>query len=201
MKRRFWTVLILFWAFTLDLAAQNKLIHEYKKIVNTQIPGQVDTFRFWYIVDSTTSFIRQNRRFYQFTLSEYPLERTGFIAFDGKSGDLVFQKDSSRNNKIRKIFTLRTPGEIEVFDVPSLYCVLIRSEQKNSIIFKVSQKNLVDRRTKKISQTFRHSSHSIYLTQVEFEKGKLYPQSMTFFFPFDEPGHIKITPAVIGGKM
>ena len=161
----------------------HKQVFEY--LSKTQIPEETEYFRFYYIVDSSKSFKLRGLNFYAFTFSRNSTEKTGYIGYDKKSGDLVFVSDSVNGTKaiVRKLFSLKTAATTKTDFIPSLADELTRTVKNDTII-------LTPRLTGPIRS---HDSHSIYLQRLEFKKGNLYPTRLAFFFPFDDKGIVKLT--------
>jgi hypothetical protein len=171
-----WTGLIL-CLFPCCVHSQGKFVQKFQYLAQTQIEDRRVPFTFYYIVDSSINFKYKGATFYQFTFSEDSADKNGFIGYDSKSGDLNFATDSSKTGKwnTSKLFRLKTNGSITINHILALSDTLIKTTDRNTVTFAV-----------RLSGPIRqHDSHAIYLDRIEFEKGVLYPRSMTFFFPFD----------------
>jgi hypothetical protein len=165
--------------------SQGKFIQKFQYLAQTQTVDVKVPFTFYYIVDSSISFKHKGITFYQFTFSEDSTDKNGFIGYDMKSGDLNFAADSSKREKENtgKLFRLKTSGSITNNHVLALSNTLIKTTDRNTLRFTVRLSGPIQ----------HHDSHTVYLDRIEFEKGILYPRSMTFFFPFDG-GYITLFP-------
>lgn len=176
-------IVILIFLFE-DCFSQNKFVQLFRYEVSTQIPGQKEKFNLYYIVDSSVVYKDGGKNYYRFTFSEDSLSYSGFITYDKKSGSILFISDTSSKRKyfIQTIFRLKSRSEIKISYFPFLGndIIMKKGELKNTIIFKPFY-------------IFPRDSHSIVVKQFEFEKGKLYPKSITFTFPFEDKDAIKIS--------
>ena len=157
----------------------------FEHFAKTQIPGITEHFRFYYIVDSSKSFKLKNLLFYAFTFSEDSTEKTGYISYDKSSGDLLFVSDTVQGTKsvVRRLFPLKTSATTKTDFISNLGDELTRTVRNDTIRF-----------TSKLTGPIKnHASHSIYLQSLEFKQGLLYPISLTFYFPFDDKGIVKLT--------
>lgn len=160
----------------------HKQVFEY--FTKTQIPGKTENFRFFYIIDTSKTVRLKGLYFYAFTFSRDSTEKTGYIGYDKKSGDLFFITDTLNGSKtiIRKLFPLRTNAPLKTGFISCLGDELIKTVKNDTIIF-----------TTRLTGTSKnHDSHSIYLKELWFIKGILYPVSLVFFFPFEDKERIKL---------
>ncbi|MBI3137278.1 MAG: hypothetical protein HYZ15_01700 [Sphingobacteriales bacterium] len=176
-------IVILTFLFV-DCFSQNKFVQLFKYEVSTQIPGQKGKFNLYYVVDSSVIHKEGGKNYYRFTFSEDSLSYSGFITYDKKSGNILYISDTSSAKKYftQTVFRLKSTNESKISYFPFLGTEIImeQADSKNTIIFKPVY-------------TFPRDSHSILIRQFEFEKGKIYPKSITFTFPFEDKDAIKIT--------
>ena len=171
-----WTSFILCF-IPCSVYSQGKFVQKFRYLAQTQIEDVKVAFTFYYIVDSSVNFTYKGVMFYQFTFSEDSTDKNGFIGYDNKSGDLHYAIDSNKSTKdnFGKLFRLKTNGKSTISHIMALNNELIKRTGTNTVTFVI-----------RLSGPIKdHDSHSIYLEQIEFKKGVLYPINMTFFFPFD----------------
>lgn len=157
----------------------------FEHFAGTQKFGITEHFRFYYIVDSSKSIKFGDLNFYAFTFSRDSTEKTGYISYDKRSGDLLFASDTVNVKKgiVRRLFSLKTNATTRTGFNSNLGDELTRTVRDDTII-------LTPRLTGLIKS---HDSHAIYLQSLEFKEGSLYPICLAFFFPFDDEGIIKLT--------
>jgi hypothetical protein len=164
--------------------SQNKHVQVFQYLMNTQIAHQKVRFTLYYIVDSSIVYRYGKLSYYGFTFSEDSLEHTGFIGYNKYSEDILYISDTTgkKKNLSQKIFGLKDSRLVNISFFPYLGAEIKMNRKvvNNKIIFSPLY-------------SFPRDSHSIFIKQLEFEKGKLFPNSIVFSFPFEDEESIKIT--------
>jgi hypothetical protein len=181
MKQLYYSFLTI---LSLNVFSQDTHIQTFSHVANTQIIGESFPYTFYYIVDSSVSYKRGNNTFYQFTFSEDSSDHTDFISYDKKQGNILLIADTSDNSKtaVQIMFQLKNNYILKPGDFPCLGSNITMRKTTKGDTIKFSVKYFLE-----------PSAHSVYITEIEFIKGEVYPESITFHFPFESPGLLKIS--------
>lgn len=170
-----------------ECTAQNKTCLVFSRNSETQLNGTHKSYQFFYMVDSTTKVLINGCEFYRFTFSEDPKETTGYIHFDIKNGTMFFVRDTANRilEKFDKLWSFKGNSIVNDSKLLSLNgpIHLLRKSQADSTSFQ-------------IKYDYPQDSHAITVTSINFRKGKIHPESITFSFPFSDVANICLYPQI-----
>jgi len=162
--------------------AQNKIIKKYEYNRINQL-GQIDTFRLYYIIDSSKSIKNKGLVLYALTISTDSLDVTGFVKVDKKEKRTYFiSKHFNEKKSICKSYNQKqevfrftnnfTTRYICYFGYVGSYIKMKTSLTKNKDFrIKIVYENPIP-------------SEEIFIRNLEFRRNNMnYPASITFYDP------------------
>ena len=172
--------------FLFNTCLGQSLKHVYRYEYNTQFAGIKKQFCLYYSIDSVPSFRSDSLSFYRFTFSTDSLEKSGFISFKNKNGDIFYISDTNKEKptKTQMIFTRSKHfiKGIKKFPFIERDVDLFYQIKANTTFFKVKYKYPLD-------------SHSIYISEFKFNKNENYPSAIVLYFPFEDNKIVTIHPS------